>query len=175
MADPKRVVERHVEAFNARDADAEPWSENADFVAPNASMHGREQVLGFLAVFWEAFPDGRLEPSRILAEGSVVAAEGRFTGTHTGVMRTPAGDVAATGRDVDFRWMSSYEVRGDELASEHLYFRSGRPARPARTDAGDLSAFLPCARGRCLQYRLGGACSGRRPCFRTHTRCTECS
>ena len=46
MADPKRVVERHVEAFNARDADAEPWSEDADFVAPNASMHGREQVLG---------------------------------------------------------------------------------------------------------------------------------
>jgi hypothetical protein len=37
-------------------------------------------------------------------------------------MRTPAGDVAATGRDVDLRWMSRYEVRGDELASEHLYF-----------------------------------------------------
>jgi hypothetical protein len=37
-------------------------------------------------------------------------------------MRTPAGDVPATGRSVDLRWMSSYEVRGDELASEHLYF-----------------------------------------------------
>ena len=91
MADPKRVVERHVEAFNAQDADAEPWSEDADFVAPNASMHGREEVLGFLGVFWDAFPDGRLETSRLLAEGSVVAAEGRFIGTHTGVMRTPAG------------------------------------------------------------------------------------
>ena len=43
MADPKSVVERHVEAFNAHDADAEPWSEDADFVAPNASMHGREE------------------------------------------------------------------------------------------------------------------------------------
>jgi predicted ester cyclase len=122
MADPRRVVERHVEAFNVRDADAEPWSDDADFVAPNASMHGREEVLGFLGVFWDAFPDGRLETSRLLAEGSVVAAEGRFIGTHSGVMRTPAGDVAATGRHVDFRWMSSYEVRGDELASEHLYF-----------------------------------------------------
>jgi hypothetical protein len=28
----------------------------------------------------------------------------------------------ATGRLVDFRWMSAYEARGDELASEHLYF-----------------------------------------------------
>ena len=122
MADPKRVVEQHVEAFNARDADAEPWVEDADFVAPNGSMHGREEVLGFLGVFWDEFPDRRLETSRLLAEGSVVAAEGRFIGAHSGVMRTPAGDVAATGRSVDFRWMSSYEVRGDELASEHLYF-----------------------------------------------------
>ena len=44
MADPKRVVERHVEAFNARDADAGPWSDDADLVAPNASVHGREEV-----------------------------------------------------------------------------------------------------------------------------------
>ncbi len=146
MADPKRVVERHVEAFNARDADAEPWSDDADFVAPNASMHGREQVLGFLGVFWDAFPDGRLETSRLLAEGSVVAAEGRFIVTHTGVLRTPAGDVAATGRSVDFRWMSSYEVRGDELASEHLYFDQAELLGQLGLDAGDLSALLPCAR-----------------------------
>ena len=84
-------------------------------------MHGREQVLGFLGVFLDAFPDGRLETSRLLAEGSVVAAEGRYRHAHRW-MRTPEGDVAATGRHVDFRWMSSYEVRGDELSSEHLYF-----------------------------------------------------
>ena len=122
MDDPKGVVERHVETFNARDTDASPWSDDADFVAPNGSMHGREEVMGFFGVFWEAFPDGRLETSRVLAEGSVVAAEGRFTGTHTGVLGTPGGEVEATGRQVDFRWMSSYEVRGDELISEHLYF-----------------------------------------------------
>jgi predicted ester cyclase len=122
MDDPKRVVERHVEAFNAKDADGEPWSDDAEFVAPSGSMHGREEVLGFLGVFWEAFPDARLEPSSVLAEGAAVAAEGRFIGTHSGVLRTPDGDVAATGREVEFRWMSSYQVRGDELASEHLYF-----------------------------------------------------
>ena len=89
MADPKRVVKRHVEAFNARDTDADPWSDDAEFVAPNASMRGRGEVLGFLGVFWDALPDGRLETSRLLAEGSLVAAEGLFVGTHTGVMRMP--------------------------------------------------------------------------------------
>jgi predicted ester cyclase len=122
MADPKDVVERHVETFNARDVDASPWSEDAELVAPDASMHGRDEVLGFFGVFWEAFPDVRLETSGRIAEGSVVAGEGRFIGTHTGVMRTPAGDIAPTGRGVDVRWMSSYQVRGDELVSEHLYF-----------------------------------------------------
>ena len=122
MADSKGVVERHIEAFNAQDADTEPWSDDAELVAPNASVHGRDEVLGFLGVFWEAFPDGRLETSGVLAEGSGVAAEGRFTGTHTGVLHAPAGDVAATGRKVDFRWMAAYQVRDDELTSEHLYF-----------------------------------------------------
>ena len=122
MADPKSVVEHHVETFNARDVDASPWSKDADFVAPNGAMHGREEVMGFFGVFWDAFPDGRLEVLSLLAEGSVVAAEGRFIGTHTGVLRTPAGDVEATGRPVDLRWMSSYQVRDDELVAEHLYF-----------------------------------------------------
>jgi len=122
MTDAREVVERHVEAFNGRDAEADPWSEEADLIAPGASMRGREEVLGFIAAFWDAFPDGRLELSRVFAERSVAAAEGRFIGTHTGVLHTPVGDVPATSRHVEFRWMSSYDVRGDELASEHLYF-----------------------------------------------------
>jgi predicted ester cyclase len=122
MADVKQVVERHVDAFNGRRADADPWSEDAEFVAPGASLRGRDEVLGFLRAFWEAFPDGRLEVSRVLSDGFVAAAEGRFVGTHTGPLHTPNREVAATGRPVEFRWMSSYEARGDRLVSEHLYF-----------------------------------------------------
>jgi hypothetical protein len=48
MADAKQVVERHIDAFNAHQADADPWAEDAEFVAPGASMRGREDVLGFL-------------------------------------------------------------------------------------------------------------------------------
>ena len=143
MADPKSVVERHVETFNARDVDASPWSNDADFVAPNGAMHGREEVMGFFGVFWNAFPDGRLELSNLLAEGSVVAAEGRFIGTHTGVLGTPAGDVTGHGKargpplDVE---LPGARRRAD-LGTSVL--RSGRAARPARPDAGDLSAVLP--------------------------------
>ena len=52
----------------------------------------------------------------------MAAAEGVFTGTHTGILRTPNGDVPPTARPVKMRWMSMYEIGGEELISEHLYF-----------------------------------------------------
>lgn len=122
MTDPGAVVRRHIAAFNARDRDAEPWSATADLVAPGAAISGRDQVLGFLSVFWEAFPDGRLELKQLLVDGDAAAAEGVFVGTHEGVLRTPGGEVAATGRRIAFRWAALYRAGGDELISEHLFF-----------------------------------------------------
>ena len=116
------VIRQHIDAFNARESDREPWSAAAELVAPGAAVAGREQVLGFLAVFQEAFPDGRLDIEQLLVDGSSAAAEGAFVGTHDGVLRTPGGDVAATGKPVRFRWAAVYRVEADELASEHLFF-----------------------------------------------------
>lgn len=116
------VVRRHVDAFNARDEAAEPWSEDAEIIAPGASASGREAVLAFLRVFHEGFPDGRLELISVLGSGSRVAAEGRFVGTHTGTLRGAGGSLAPTGREVSFRWAAVYEVDGSRLRSEHLYF-----------------------------------------------------
>jgi predicted ester cyclase len=109
-------------AFNARTPDADPWTEDAEIEAPGAALSGRAAVLGFLGVFQEAFPDGRLAILRLLVKGSEAAAEGVFTGVHTGVLHTPAGDVSPTGRPVAFRWAAAYGTRDDKLASEHLYF-----------------------------------------------------
>src|SRR5207249_1066933 len=122
MTDPKSVIERHVQAFGAKDGEAEPWSPDAEVIAPVGQFRGRDQVLGFLGGYWEAFPDGRLEIIRSIGEGSSAAAEGVFIGTHTGILRTPNGDVPPTGRPVKVRWMAMYEVSGEELTSEHLYF-----------------------------------------------------
>jgi predicted ester cyclase len=122
MGDPKQVYERHLAAFNAQDAEAEPWSADAEFVAPGARLRGRTDVLNFLRVYWDAFPDAHNEVTRLIAEGPVVSAEGTFTGTHTGTMRTPQGELPPTQRRVEFRWSVVCDVRGEELVSEHLYF-----------------------------------------------------
>lgn len=122
MAGPRDVILQHIEAFNTRDRDAEPWSGTAELVAPGGVVTGREEVLGFLDVFQTAFPDGRLEVKQLLVDGTSAAAEGSFIGTHDGALRTPGGEVAATGRHVDFRWAAVYRVEDAELAFEHLFF-----------------------------------------------------
>ncbi|MDO8187545.1 nuclear transport factor 2 family protein [Conexibacter sp. JD483] len=122
MAGTGDVVKQHIEAFNARDVAGEPWAADAEMTAPGASVSGRDAVLGFLGVFHEAFSDGRLVIQKLIVDGASAAAEGRFVGTHDGVLHTPNGDVPATGRAIDFRWAAAYEVNGEELLSEHLYF-----------------------------------------------------
>ncbi len=122
MAGSKDVITRHIEAFNARDQDAEPWAADAQMVAPGASVSGRDEVLGFLSVFQEAFPNGWLEVKRLLVDGPAAAVEGSFAGTHDGVLHTPNGDVGPTGKAVELRWAAVYEVHGEELKSEHLFF-----------------------------------------------------
>ena len=122
MPDLKQVVERHIAAFNARDEAGYPWTADFEFVTPGATLKSREEGLGFIRGFWEAFPDARLELVRLISEDSVGAGEGTFAGTHTGVMRTPTGEVQPTGRRVEFRWMAMYGLAGDSLSFEHLYF-----------------------------------------------------
>src|SRR6476620_2696140 len=86
------------------------------------AVSGRDNVIGFIAVFQEAFPDLRLEIEQLLTDGPAAAAEGVMTGTHDGVFYTPNGDVAPTGRAIALRWAEVYLTEGDTMKSEHLFF-----------------------------------------------------
>lgn len=122
MATTRSVIEQHIRAFNERDTNSEPWSQNAEMTAPGGAFSGREAVLGFLAVFQGAFPDGALSVDSWIVEGDRASVEGVFSGTHDGVLQSPGGEVPPSGKPVTFQWSASYLVNGDELVSEHLYF-----------------------------------------------------
>jgi predicted ester cyclase len=122
MASARDVILKHIDAFNDRDSDADPWSADAEMIAPGAQVSGRDNVIGFIAVFQEAFPDLRLELKQLLSDGSAAAAEGIMAGTHDGVLHTPDGDVAPTGRTLALPWAAVYVTDGDTLKSEHLFF-----------------------------------------------------
>jgi predicted ester cyclase len=96
MPDARDVILKHVAAINDRESDADPWAADAQLVAPGGQATGRDDVIGFLGVFQEAFPNLRLEITQLLTDGPAAAAEGTIVGTHDGVLHTPNGDVAPT-------------------------------------------------------------------------------
>jgi predicted ester cyclase len=122
MSSARDVILKHIDAFNGRNSGDDPWAADAEMAAPGAQVSGRDNVIGFIAVFQEAFPDLRLEVHQLLSDGSAAAAEGTMTGTHDGVLHAPTGDVAPTGRALALRWAAVYATEGDTLKSEHLFF-----------------------------------------------------
>ncbi len=122
MPKARDVILTHIAAVNDRDSGADPWAADAEMVAPGGGASGRDNAIGFVAVFQEAFPDLRLEIEQLLTDGPAAAAEGTISGTHDGVLHTPNGDVAPTGRAVELRWAAVYVTDGDTLKSEHLFF-----------------------------------------------------
>jgi predicted ester cyclase len=122
MPDAEDVILKHVAAVNDRDSDADPWAADAEMEAPGAQVSGRDAVMGFVGVFQEAFLDLRLEITQLLTDGPAAAAEGIIAGTHDGVLHTPNGDVAPTGRAVELRFAAVYLTDRDTLKSEHLFF-----------------------------------------------------
>ena len=98
LAANKDLVRRfYAEAINQRDLSAVDRLLTADFTH-DGEQRGRAGQRVAVAAFLDAFGDLRNEILLLLAEGDLVAAHQRWTGTHTGAF---AG-VPATGRPVEF-------------------------------------------------------------------------
>jgi predicted ester cyclase len=124
--DTHSLIERETELWNA--GDREGWMgcqdlHRLDFEAPGG-MHltGREAAESVWSTWHEAFPDNRIETIAIHADDRGGVLEGRFTGTHTGMLRGPAGDLAPTGRHIDGRYSGVYEFEDGKISSFHLFF-----------------------------------------------------
>jgi steroid delta-isomerase-like uncharacterized protein len=125
MGTAKEAAERHLAAFNAKDADAFVGNESPDieFALPGAiTLRGRDQVRAYMEIFWRAFPDASVTPqARILTE-DIAVIEAVFSGTQTGTLHTPTGEIPPTGRQVSLRQVAVQRVKDGLVISEHLYF-----------------------------------------------------
>ena len=124
--DTRSLIERNIELWNARDR--EGWLAAADLhrlelQAPGGPrLLGREAADTVWAMWHEAFPDNRLGITAIHADDRGGVHEGRFTGTHTGTLRGPAGEIAPTSQTVDAPFCSVYEFDEGKITSVHLFF-----------------------------------------------------
>jgi steroid delta-isomerase-like uncharacterized protein len=124
MGQATDTMRRKIAAFNARDMDKTIglYSADVEMTVPGASLRGRDQVATYFYAFWEAFPDLRLTVTREVEEGSGVFVEATATGTHTGTLHTPGGDVPPTGVRVDLPFSELFDVKEGQIDVNHLYF-----------------------------------------------------
>lgn len=109
----KTVVERGLKAFNAHDMEAlaRDAAPDIEATAPgDIKLKGPQAVKEYNTNFVRAFPDARIEAVKIHAQGATVIVEGIFTGTHDGILKTPMGDVPATGRKVRGEFIQIFDV-----------------------------------------------------------------
>ena len=118
------VVDRTYETWNGGDVSGlqELYALDADVAIPGASAQGREQIGALWGAFISAFPDGQLTELLRLDCGGYIVSENNLSGTHTGPLDTPQGEIPATGNSVSVDGVSIFKIENGEIQSEHLYF-----------------------------------------------------
>jgi predicted ester cyclase len=125
QAEARAVVERGMKAFNAHDLEALARDSAPDIesTAPgDIKLKGPQAVKEYNQNFVKAFPDARIEARNIFTAGNTVIVEGIFTGTHDGTLKTPMGDVPATGRKVKGEFIQVFEVDRGLVKRDNLMY-----------------------------------------------------
>ena len=121
----REAFEKGTETFNAHDIDgfAELLADDAHFRAPGGTGgEGKAACAEFFGGWLGAFPDAHVQIHGLHITGNVAVEEGTFTGTHNGVLHTPAGDIPPTGRRVTVDYIHVLRYRDGQHISFNLMF-----------------------------------------------------
>jgi limonene-1,2-epoxide hydrolase len=99
----------------------ERLADDAEMVSPLAAVHGREAIGEFVGGMHASFTDWKHDV-KIDSAGDLVVVEGTWTGTNSGPMQTPQGEIPATGRRASIAFAGIARVEGDRIVSVHNYF-----------------------------------------------------
>jgi steroid delta-isomerase-like uncharacterized protein len=123
MTNPRQELDRHVAAFAAKDADAEPWSSDAELVTPVGQFKGREQVLeasdvagydDLVTKFRAGFPDLDHTLDEVLSTDDRLAYRWTNRGTHRGEFE----GIPPTGKRIEFTGTTIFRFRDGKIAEE---------------------------------------------------------
>jgi steroid delta-isomerase-like uncharacterized protein len=115
-----------VVAYNNKDWDAVRAAVVPGFkydeVATHRKLEGPEQVIEAWKGWATAFPDSKATFHSAHVAGNVVVIEITWTGTHTGPMATPDGEIPATGNSLEMRGVIVGEISDGKVAKQTQYF-----------------------------------------------------
>ena len=121
----REAFEKGTETFNAHDINgfADVLADDAVFRAPGGTGgEGKAACTEFFGGWLGAFPDAHVQIHGLHITGNVAVEEGTFTGTHIGVLHTPAGDIPPTGRPVSVDYIEVLGFRDGKHVSFNLMY-----------------------------------------------------
>ena len=121
----REAFEKGTETFNAHDINgfADVLADDAVFRAPGGTGgEGKAVCAEFFGGWLGAFPDAHVQIHGLHITGNVAVEEGTFTGTHIGVLHTPAGDIPPTGRPVTVDYIEVLGFRDGKHVSFNLMY-----------------------------------------------------
>lgn len=111
-----KVIEKIFEDLNRHDLSQVDQYETTDYLADapgSPGSQGREAARAYVQGFIDAFPDLHFDLTHKIAQGDFVVVNWVGTGTHTGPLRTPTGDLLpATGKKATVPGSTTYQFRG---------------------------------------------------------------
>jgi predicted ester cyclase len=125
VADLEQLIKRGMDAWNAHDEAGYGVLSTDDITliaSGGVEAKGREAVNEFNRNWWTAFPDGRIATLEFIASGNTAVVRGSFKGTHTGVFKTPMGDVQPTNKALNGRYVQITHFRGEQVSDQYLFF-----------------------------------------------------
>ena len=121
----REAFEKGTDTFNAHDIDGftSVLADDVTYRAPGGiAGQGKTACAQFFAGWFSAFPDAHVEVHALHIAGDVAVEEGTFTGTHHGVLRSPAGDIPPTGRPVAVDYVHVLHYRDGKHVSFNLSY-----------------------------------------------------
>ena len=125
MLSPRELLDYVVDALNARSEERYVEFASPDFElrAPGGiSVRGKDGFRNWYRTWTEACPDCAIRCHNAVSDGTQVMWEGTFTGTHTGVLHLPSGDVPPTGRHLSVDYAGVMRASEGKLAYWRDYF-----------------------------------------------------
>ncbi len=120
--DLKKMAEKITKTLNSRDAAATAnlYTEDAVYYEPNEpkSLRGRKAMEKNYANYFRAFPDIGVETKSVFVDGNHIIIEGEWSGTNTGPLATPEGELPATGHKIKIKFASIMRISSEGLIEE---------------------------------------------------------
>jgi steroid delta-isomerase-like uncharacterized protein len=120
------VARESIDAFNADDWDRFRTLHAEDVVENEFGTQRRIEGIDALVESnqgWkQAFPDASGKVTNAFESGDTAILEITWSGTHSGPLEMPDGELSATNKRVEIRACQVFRVEGDRIAEDRNYF-----------------------------------------------------